>query len=57
MSKGATDITISLVWFTHDRDTHTYNAQYTLEGQPRLNRCKIRHWLWSDQDIYWKDPL
>ena len=54
--KGATDISISLVWFAHDRDTHTYDVRYTLQGQPRQNGCKIRHWLWSEQDSYWKEP-
>ena len=55
-SIGATDIRISRVWFTLDRDTNTYEVEYFLQGQPRRTFCKIHSRLLSDRDIYWKDP-
>ena len=58
-AKGATDVVISKAWFTHDRDTNTYDVEYTdRQGRYCRNRCKVRSsWFARDDAIYWRDPV
>ena len=55
-SRGAADIKMSLLLFTGDRDSSTFNVSYTLDGKPHQNRCKVVVG-WRGGEIYWKDPL
>ncbi len=56
-AKGATDITVSYVWFDFDRSNLTYDVVYTLHGQEHRNTCKTLAWLCGTGEFYWKDPV
>ena len=52
------DITISPDWFDFDRDTFTYDVEYTDDtGRRVLNRCKVNVHLLGDQMVYWQHPI
>ena len=56
-ARGATNITISTLWFDRDRDTSTYDVQYwNSQGTYCRTSCKIGTNLWSNGEIYWSDP-
>lgn len=55
-ARGASNITVSEVWFDMDKDTSTYDVQYTNSlGIYCCTSCKIRTNLFDEGDIYWKD--
>lgn len=55
--RGAGNITISIIWFDMDKNTRTYNVEYTnQEGIHCRTTCKIRTGFFSDGEIYWRDP-
>jgi hypothetical protein len=52
LKKGARDIAITWVWFTHERDSVTYDVVYTDQlGNPQRTQCKIYNDRW-----YWTKP-
>ena len=54
----ATDIKIEGDWFDFDRDTLTYDVEYTdASGKRRRNRCKVGLRVLSHQRVFWQDPL
>jgi hypothetical protein len=56
--RGATDIVISKVWLTGQRNTSTYDVAYTdRQGKPRRTRCLIPYGWFGDSEVYWKDPV
>ena len=56
-ARGATNITVSKVWFDMDKDTSTYDVEYTnSQGTYCRTSCKIRTGLFSSGEIYWRDP-
>jgi hypothetical protein len=55
----ATDIKIMPDWLDFDRDTLTYDVEYTDgEGRRHANRCKVAFSPGRDDEvIYWQRPL
>lgn len=54
----ATDIVIRPQWLDFDRDTLTYDVQYTApDGARRTNRCKVPISPLAEHTVYWADPL
>ena len=57
-SRGATDITITKVWFGGSERHNEYDVTYTdIRHQRQQNRCMIPSGLFYDGSIYWKDNL
>jgi hypothetical protein len=55
--KGATDIVAK--WDQHggDRGNQAYDIEYTdRKGERRTTGCKVSSPLFSDGEIYWRDP-
>ena len=56
--RGATDIVISKVWLTGQRNTGIYDVVYTdSQGASCRTRCMIPYGWFGDSEIYWKDPV
>ncbi|MEJ5310126.1 MAG: hypothetical protein WHX52_10160 [Anaerolineae bacterium] len=57
-SRGATDITITKVWFGGSERHNEYDVTYTDNRQQQhQNRCMIPSGLFYDGSIYWKDDV
>lgn len=56
--RGATDIVISKVWLTGQRNTSVYDVMYTdRQGVSCQTRCIIPYGWFGDSGIYWKDSV
>jgi hypothetical protein len=56
--QGATDIVISKVWPTGQRNTSIYDVVYTdRQGVSCRTRCMIPYGWFGGSEIYWKDPV
>ena len=55
----ATDIAITTDWMDFDRDTFTYDVEYTdSSGKKQRNRCKVMSGnVLADDAVYWTDPI
>lgn len=55
--RGATNITLSARWFDGDKTTTTYDVSYTnREGYSYQTVCKIQTEIFSNNEIFWRDP-
>lgn len=56
--RKATDIRIRPDWLDFDRDTMTYDVEYTAaDGVRKANICKVNVGPDSDPTVYWASPL
>jgi hypothetical protein len=54
----ASNVKLSADWFDADRDTMTYDVEYTTrDGRRHSNRCKVAMHVGSDQGVYWERSL
>jgi hypothetical protein len=57
-SRKATDIRITPDWLDFDRDTLTYDVEYTAaDGTRRRNTCKVVVGANADERVFWSDPV
>ena len=56
--KKARDITIRPDWLDFDRDSMTYDVEYTAaDGVRKANSCKVNVGPQTDHKVYWAHPI
>ena len=53
----ATNVRVARDWFSDDRDTMTYDVEYTAaDGSRKASTCKVSNSPGSDARLYWTHP-